>query len=771
MNQNRGLRGPARGQPRQRNAPTADADQGQRPAAPPKMRRSTSQLASSYAPMRHFAFENGLGVCLATPLDSPAMTLSGNTPDQIHRRLREAARAWFVEGEARLDGGNAARADLLRHLIVDDSLYDPGNRTFEYRRHVFGFVEPKKMGYEVAPTTLVCGTCGLLRPTGSARRMAEFLEQADQECQDPGRPSPSASRCRWRQFEPIFVHPSGAWKSVDVAPMDVVPGNDDPARRSVACEACGWRQFKVDMSKVTLSGWFLKCAKCGVRASWSWTDNDEDYLRAQARAGTAGLTWNPDENRMEKISYGAAIAYVPQSETFVDLPHADVLRLIEAQHEGDLGDFVGMSSGYLADAPSPEEAAAELEKGGEEAQRLATRIRRSLATAEALKAVNEQLAAEQLAEAQATVREACDRKFLRLAVQLPPDIRAKIAERTQRWASRYDPFQLAIEHEALAATKLAAREEEGSSRRSFVRFSAPDARLVPWEEGTDEARQAETEVKDAFQALGIAEAGLIPRFELCRFTYGYSRTSSGPIHPKREVPVRLKLFPKVRVGDHADTVHPVYVMRQKNEAFYFRLDTARVHAWLERLGCQDGALLTNEPSLKAALFMSAHPMDRFLTEHDRSSGTAPRLYAAAYGLVHSMAHHVIRTMSRLSGLDEGGLGEYLFPTDLAFVIYRSGMTMDLGDLSSLWRNSWRAFLAELRAYPESLGCNVGSLCAEQGAACPDCLMIPEVVCVAGNRYLSRSLLTGEGRPSFMDVGARRITGYLELARGGGDGAG
>jgi hypothetical protein len=138
------------------------------------------------------------------------------------------------------------------------------------------------------------------------------------------------------------------------------------------------------------------------------------------------------------------------------------------------------------------------------------------------------------------------------------------------------------------------------------------------------------------------------------------------------------------------------------------------------------------------------------------------MYAAVYGLVHTMAHHVIRTMSRLSGLDEGGLGEYLFPTDLAFVVYRSGMTMDLGDLSSLWRNSWEDFLGELCRHADSLGCNVGSLCAEQGGACPDCVMIPEVVCVAGNRYLSRSFLTGEGIPAFMGFSGRTVEGYLEM---------
>jgi len=33
--------------------------------------------------------------------------------------------------------------------------------------------------------------------------------------------------------------------------------------------------------------------------------------------------------------------------------------------------------------------------------------------------------------------------------------------------------------------------------------------------------------------------------------------------------------------------------------------------------------------------------------------------------------------------------------------------MDLGDLSSLWRNSWEPFLNELCRYQDSLGCNMG----------------------------------------------------------------
>jgi len=41
-------------------------------------------------------------------------------------------------------------------------------------------------------------------------------------------------------------------------------------------------------------------------------------------------------------------------------------------------------------------------------------------------------------------------------------------------------------------------------------------------------------------------------------------------------------------------------------------------------------------------------------------------------------------------------------------------------------------------------------------------MVPEVSCLAGNRYLSRSLLTGEGTPSFMDVPGGALRGFLEM---------
>ena len=100
-----------------------------------------------------------------------------------------------------------------------------------------------------------------------------------------------------------------------------------------------------------------------------------------------------------------------------------------------------------------------------------------------------------------------------------------------------------------------------------------------------------------------------------------------------------------------------------------------------------------------------------------------------YALLHSYAHYIMQGIQQFSGLDLGSIGEYLFPCDLGFVVYRNGMTLDLGDLSALWRNHHEAFLSYLRNFPTSLGCNLGNLCMTKGGACPDCIMIPEVICL------------------------------------------
>jgi hypothetical protein len=132
-----------------------------------------------------------------------------------------------------------------------------------------------------------------------------------------------------------------------------------------------------------------------------------------------------------------------------------------------------------------------------------------------------------------------------------------------------------------------------------------------------------------------------------------------------------------------------------------------------------------------------------------------------------MAHHLIGISASMSGLDLGSFGEHIFVPDLAFLVYRRGMTMDLGNLSSMWRDRGDAAFGnevlDQMVDPVSLRCGSESICNHRGGACPDCILIPENACITRNELLSRSVLIGRGVPRW-DETAEPLVGYYEIAR-------
>jgi hypothetical protein len=146
---------------------------------------------------------------------------------------------------------------------------------------------------------------------------------------------------------------------------------------------------------------------------------------------------------------------------------------------------------------------------------------------------------------------------------------------------------------------------------------------------------------------------------------------------------------------------------------------------------------------------------------DEASRTRARdITSMTYLLMHSMAHHVMHGIARFSGLDLGSLSEVIFPADLAFIVHRRGMTEDLGNISSMWRDQNAAFLRHLVARRE-LRCGSGTLCDHRGGACPACIMIPETSCIAGNQLLSRAALVG-GRAPLWDMNQTPLVGYFQI---------
>ena len=226
------------------------------------------------------------------------------------------------------------------------------------------------------------------------------------------------------------------------------------------------------------------------------------------------------------------------------------------------------------------------------------------------------------------------------------------------------------------------------------------------------------------------------------------------------MPVRLMGFPPL-----PSNKRPIYVIEQQNEAIYIQLNAEMVGAFL-----QTNRVLDQPPppprTIGGRLIETYQDFGLFLKDfsvRDEVSRVRARDIASmTYLLIHSMAHHVMHGIARFSGLDLGSLSEVIFPADLAFVVHRRGMTEDLGNISSMWRDQNSAFLRYLVARRE-LRCGSGTLCDHRGGACPACIMIPETSCIAGNQLLSRAALVG-GRAPLWDADQTPLRGFFEVVQ-------
>src|ERR1700733_6924193 len=75
---------------------------------------------------------------------------------------------------------------------------------------------------------------------------------------------------------------------------------------------------------------------------------------------------------------------------------------------------------------------------------------------------------------------------------------------------------------------------------------------------------------------------------------------------------------------------------------------------------------------------------RFIDEYRREGAVPRQAYPFVYTLLHPLAPLMIGVSASMSGVEFGCFGVHLFGPDLAFLVYRLSMSMDLGNLSSMW---------------------------------------------------------------------------------------
>jgi hypothetical protein len=721
----------------------------EREVSAPGMSRSRNQLASAYAPGAFFTFEGGLGACISVPDQSPnieAAQVSEQTKEQIVIRLKEIWQSWFNRAEE----AGTPNKPVNPKLCIDEMLLGKSGQVEPLDRSSLEFVNPVRMGYAPAPLTFVCNTCGLFREFDSAAHAEKSLASFQQgHCQNPK----EKGHCSWRQLDVIFVHWSGNWEPATPGMWEWSERNEKPYKRFDSCSQCNSRDFVLITSSPRIGEWVFKCARCGQQERASWLQNDRattEIMRDQAGRMAPAL------RRMEPISYRASSAYYPQSEQFVVFSEEDqgLLALLAEERSADLESFIAKQFGLGETRPDIDEIRNILLQSGHTSE---------------WSSYEQLLTLKELTKNDPTVQSLVDTQLaqkvdgwfrsglVKTKNELPPALQQQIAARSLH-SSRYDPFVLAVEHEALSRSKLNKTMPDGA-RRPFVRFAALDKHLAPMNQKAKEAQERESE--RLMVKLGFEEMGLVREFELCKFTHGYTRVSPIPVIEKHNqmMPVRLRMFEMLR-----NSKRPIYVVNQANEAMYVRLSPAAVYEWLNAVGVTDS--FDWSPSsgtrLGAHILERAEPFGRFFSGLSRAPA---QTYRYVYSLLHTYSHVLMKAIAEHSGLDLGSMGEYLFPADLAFVVYRNGTTMDLGNLSSLWRNENNMFLGHL-LLQKTLLCNSGSLCDARGGACPDCIMVPETSCIAQNRLLSRAVLRGGVAPrEDLTHEKQRIPGFLEIVNG------
>lgn len=728
------------------------------------MNRSRNQLASAYAPESFFTFEGGLGACISRSSAGEHLELSDSTTGLIFERMNEIGQAWFALAMAARASDPTLPQPKPRQCL-DPALLDATQSVFQLpgQSHIY-LCKPSHMEYTPAPLTFVCRTCGVFKEYATLKEFEIDIPNMGQaNCPNPKK----KSDCDWEQLDVVFVHWSGRWEAAFPGSWDWSARDLKAVKYRDSC-ICGSSVFRLNRRAAGVGDWFFECAACDKPLSQKWLQNDKDSLE-MIGADMTGTRYT--DVRMQATPYRASSAYYVKQDLFIDFKEGaqQLLARLRPGREEELKDFIATQYGFSV-KPITDEDVEIACKGKSDCaadwanyQSTVSQIKASegvLATLEGPhRLAFEGLLQQAYDKRNLLIQGLRDRAILLPKVELPYGVVSNILQRQSKFASKFDPFRLAIEHATLKATRLDV-ETRRNGKKPYVSFTNLDDDLAPEEKEHTVAQQELT--RTLLDKMGLADMGLIREFDLCRFSFGYSRMESAPVlRDKRglDMPVRLRLFPPVRQNDTSK--HPVYVVQQSNEAIYVRLNEDIVLKWLEDMKCPDMFKLNPGEKLGAGILSAAQEMGPFLDNLPESE--SPSIYYYVYSLLHSYSHLLMKHISEYSGLDLGSLGEYIFPADLAFVVYRNGTTMDLGNLSALWRNAGTAMLGSMLG-AKATQCGTGTLCTHRGGACPDCVMVPETSCIASNKLLSRSVLRGVGgRPRF-DTRKPAIKGYFDFVQ-------
>jgi hypothetical protein len=702
------------------------------------MQRSRTQIATSYAPGALFTYEGGLGCCVSVAISTPAKPSSPAVEKQIFEHLAEFVESWFQRA-----GNCRPKPEILPEQCLDRAFLDHQNKV-SVDPGIFTLNQPSRVGFYPDPLVFVCSECGLMTEFEDVEDLHRRWTQAENraDCRN-GAPA----RHSWRQLDVVFAHWSGRYEGL--SPHRYVMGRDGAVNKVKRCSNCGHGEYRlVTKGSPFFSDWRFQCIECATAKEVVQADRFSlELLKPRMDAGHGNL---PKEWNMLPVSYRASSVFYPQTDSFILFKDAEVTGLLAAARRADLIAKLMKLYAFPGVALTHETVIKQLADNGRKAD--ATTYKQLVDVLNALPSAMKATIEGQLTEKR---KGYMDQGLIRVEHHESISLFSQV-ELNQQWARRYNPIRLAVEHDSFC-NEVVKKEGTNPNLPAISVLNPEVCNIDP--ERTTERRTYVTAVENYMQRLELDEFVFLRALDICEFSFGFTRVSSSPSTKEKdlEMPVRLCAFDYVERGKR-----PIYLLEQKNEGFYIRLNEKRVIQWLTTNGLGDQLPPRGGMGLGGLLIEQYQDFGRFLEGYrERSSPRTSRSISNfTYLLLHTMAHHFAHAVVEYSGLEHGSIGEYVFATDLAFLVYRKGMTPDLGNLSAMWRNQALIIFERLLS-DRALKCDSGTLCDQRGGACPACIMAPEVACIAGNNLLCRAALNG-GMPPGWDADRTGLTGFLRI---------
>ncbi len=240
----------------------------------------------------------------------------------------------------------------------------------------------------------------------------------------------------------------------------------------------------------------------------------------------------------------------------------------------------------------------------------------------------------------------------------------------------------------------------------------------------------ENDIDILINKMHINKIQISEQVEMVNYAYGYTRRKSCPDGNGEGEMIRLRGFN-----------NKVFTTILNTEGILVEFDMLAIYKWLVENDIVDDSIVINTLEEAKKWFIENVKLSK-ITHYNTISATENIVTKAVYSLLHTMAHMMIISAGKHSGISRDSISEIIFANTCSIFIYpTSSEGVTLGSISGMFETELRLFLED--ALKDNEICTFDPVCMKnQNGACVACAYLSEVNCTHFNKDLSRAYLYG-----------------------------